>query len=356
MGWTTSSSPPSSLHAAIKKHLQTAKAESSAYTPSLFWEQALEGLHKSPTYANLEELGPADLEAIVQYMSFGFGDLSRGVSDFSQDDEYINAVDLVENIRTAMRTVSADHFGVDKHQWEHAAALHFLTKRGLLKQYEEFLRPLRIKSSMSVARHFFYKWQIEQLAAEHLGRRPLDVLEIGAGAGNLAYFLHLSGLVRSYCIIDLPEMLLNSSYTISKYVPDAAIMFNDVSYDQPSDGAPRFFFIAPQLTGIVPDMTYDLCLNVNSLAEMDELARDRYVAQVYRVGKKNALFYNVNRHNRTLPQRDGTLFDNNPLLYPYRPADRVLIWEEDPFQTATRAAYGTTPSLAITRAAIINLE
>ena len=54
-----------------------------------------------------------------------------------------------------------------------------------------------------------------------------------------------------------------------------------------------------------------------------------------------------------LPQSDGSLFDNNPLLYPYVTHDHVLFWEDDPFETAVRAWCGKRPSVAIARAEVV---
>jgi hypothetical protein len=86
---------------------------------------------------------------------------------------------------------------------------------------------------------------------------------------------------------------------------------------------------------------------------MDRETRDAYLRQVYRVAKRDALFFNVNRHNRHLPQRDGGTLDNNPLLYPYSSDDRVLCWEECRLHEFARW-HRCTGALAMMRAALIN--
>jgi hypothetical protein len=97
-----------------------------------------------------------------------------------------------------------------------------------------------------------------------------------------------------------------------------------------------------------------MALNFNSFMEMDEQARDRYISEIYRTLRHGGVFYNVNRRQAALPQPDGSTFDNNPLLYPYRTSDRILFWEEDPFQTATRSWFLFRPSLAVARAAVVH--
>ena len=87
--------------------------------------------------------------------------------------------------------------------------------------------------------------------------------------------------------------------------------------------------------------------------EMDREARDGYIDLIYNAGRAGSLFYNVNRRQPALPLRDGGTLDNNPLLYPYRTDDDVLVWEDDPFQHVTRGKFGKHPTVTITRAAVI---
>jgi hypothetical protein len=101
-----------------------------------------------------------------------------------------------------------------------------------------------------------------------------------------------------------------------------------------------------------PTTRFDAAVNFNSFMEMDRDQRDRDFDLVYRPVRPRDLFYNINRRQAVLPLRDGPTWDNNPLLYPYRPDGRVLVWEEDRVQTVTRAKFGTAQSLAVVRAAL----
>lgn len=344
----------SELHPALRTYLSNVKKLAGQYRPSLFWEQQLSRFYASEAHTRLEHLQPADLELIVRQGSYGFTDLPAGINDLRVDPEYRRTRKRVSSLPKRMSKISAASLGISKEDWEHMCALYFLARKGWIGEYEAFLSPLRVRSSMSVARHFYYKVKIKQIVDQHLDRRLLNVLEIGAGAGNLAYFLHTSGLVKNYCIIDLPEMLIHSGYTIQKYVEGVRMDFSPPVPSIKTGTSSHFWFVTPQELDAVSSASFDLCLNFNSFMEMDLETRDWYIDQIYRLARPGAMFINVNRRQRKLPQRDGSFFDNNPLLYPYRSTDRILHWEDDEFQQATRSNLGEAPSLAIFRAAIIN--
>jgi SAM-dependent methyltransferase len=256
------------------------------------------------------------------------------------DEEIPRLRALLPEIKERSRAVSPEAFELNKGEWEHLRALQFLRAEHLTDEYLAFLEPLSIKSTLSTARHWYYARQLAGLGAHG------DFLEIGAGGGNLAYFLHLMGVVRSYTIVDLPAMLLHSASTVEQCIGEQASMA-DVTLSG------RFNFIPDILSNELADNRFDVAVNINSFMEMDRDARDGYIALVYRVCRPGALFFNVNRRQPELPLHDGGSWDNNPLLYPYRADDEVLIWEEDPFQTATRTVFGSRAHLAVTRAARI---
>jgi hypothetical protein len=154
----------------------------------------------------------------------------------------------------------------------------------------------------------------------------LCVLEIGAGLGNLCVLLQKQLPVRQYVILDLPEMVLLSSITIRHFFPDLPIHFSHLSTDPvlrlPDRGV---LFCYPQDVSRLPSDVFDLTVNVDSFQEMTEAQVGDYLPFVQRAAKDGGLALNLNRRTRV-----GD-FDNNPLLYPYAPANEVLIWEPDPF-------------------------
>ena len=80
--------------------------------------------------------------------------------------------------------------GLSLDEWEHLSAIAWLEQEELLGDYLATIRPFRVKSSMALARHYYRSQVLERLCAEHLGRRKLRVLEIGAGARP---FLFMTG-------------------------------------------------------------------------------------------------------------------------------------------------------------------
>jgi SAM-dependent methyltransferase len=335
------------LHPALRDYLLQLRALAPGSAPSVFWERQLAKFQA--TYERIETLTPEELDELVAAGSYGFQDLPDSSSRPQEDPAYERVSRGVGHARKEAKKATAPVLGWDKEAWEHLRALDFLRRRELEEEYLTFITPLRLRSDMSTARHWYYARQIAELA-EHAGLTPpLDVLEIGAGAGNLAYFLTTMRLVRSYTIIDLPEMLVHSAYTLQRRIPEL-----DIAFAEPDLHPGRYRFIPDfRAADLIDDHSVDLALNLNSFMEMDREARDAYIEQIYRCTRPGGLFYNVNRRQRKLPLRDGGTWDNNPLLYPYRHDDEIVVWEEDPFQTATRAKWGELASLAITRASIV---
>ncbi len=294
-------------------------------------------------------LDAATIEKLVS-SDYGFEDLSTDVDEPTQDESYIDALKALAVAVAVARRRKAELAGVEKGTWEHARALGFLKREGLLDEYTRFMSPLRIRSTMSTARHWYYARLLDRLIDEHHGSGAVDILEIGGGAGNLAYFVTVLGRVRSYTIIDLPEMLVQSGFTLASKLPQAELVFppSPVAHSGPG----QYRFLIPAEGSELPEHAFDVVLNFNSFMEMDREVRDDYFDLIYRVARAQALFVNVNRRQRALPLEDDRTWDNNPLLYPYR-NDEVLLWEEERFQTATRADFNSLPSLTVLRAGII---
>lgn len=234
---------------------------------------------------------------------------------------------------------------------EDVASYVFLDSVDLLDEYLELARSLAFRPDMSSARHFYYAHQLR----ETLGKRnscPARVLEIGAGAGNLAMLLSHYGLVADYTIIDLPEMLLMSGNNLESR-SGRSCRFQE--FPPKSGEQPSFYLIsADQDLASIPDGIFDLALNFNSFSEMPPAVVEAYFSTLYRTAKTGAVFMNVNRIQEHR-QEDGRVFDMNPLLFPYDPSDRILEWDADPFQQFVRqfCRLKHVKTTAITRMAVV---
>ncbi len=316
-------------------------------TISEFWKHQIANARaRAESNTGSAELRVAD---VVAELGYTFRPLADGL-EVDEDPSLRRALEAWKGIKPMVRRSGSKVPGLSLDEWEHVSALAWLEQEELLDDYLAFIRPFRIKSSMTAIRHYYRARVLEQLCGEHLGRRNLHVLEVGAGAGNLATFLLSTGFARSYVIVDLPEMLMNASLNISRYWPDA-VVHADAPPGNPEPGH-VYLVRTADISALVSEQ-FDVAVNFNSFMEMDRAARDLYISEMYRTAKNGAILYNVNRRQAKLPQSDGSLFDNNPLLYPYVTHDHVLFWEDDPFETAVRAWFGKRPSVAIARAEIV---
>jgi SAM-dependent methyltransferase len=336
------------LHPALRDYLLDLRGITPASTPSVFCERQLAS-HQG-AYARIDALTAEELDALVAAGSYAFQELPADVSRPQDDPGYERVFQQIGTARKAAKQATAAGLGYEKEDWEHLRAIDFLRRRDLEEEYLAFITPLLLRSDMSTARHWYYEKQIQELTDRAGLTAPLDVFEVGAGAGNLAYFLITMGTVGSYTIVDLPQMLVHSAYTLQRRLPGLDMVFAD-RRDQP--GNYKFIpdFRASELIG---QDSFDLSINLNSFMEMDRDTRDGYIELIYRATRPGGLFYNVNRRLPNLPLRDGGAWDSNPLLYAYHHDDEILVWEEDPFQTATRTKWGEVSTLAVTRASVVH--
>ena len=336
--------PAPELDAAFRAFLIRLDESKAQSNPSVFWQKQLED---RVAYGTESE---EDVEALARRVTrgYGFEALPDGVISPAEDPAYVAALAGIQRMRSMAKQLDPTRMGIDKETWEHLRALGFLQLQGLLDEYLAFIEPIGVRSTMSVARHWYYAREVDAWARETHGDKPLDVLEVGAGAGNLGTFLYRMGRVNSYTIIDLPEMLVHAAFTVWSQVPGG-----DLRFETAATPGTWTFISDGRAKELLDQPAFDLCLNFNSFMEMDQAARDGYFDIVYRTARPGALFVNVNRRQPALPLADGTTWDNNPMLYPYRTDDRILAWEEDRFQTLTRTKLEVPITLTVTRAGVI---
>lgn len=328
---------------ALRDYLARIDELTAAYTPSVFWQRQLEQHGAHDALAPGAALTAADLDRYLATAGYGFEPLADDDATPRDDDGLAEAQALLKRHRDAAKAVDRLWKAADQRTAEHARALGFLARRELLDAYLDDIADLGARSSMSLARHWWYAREIDALLTREGVAGPLRILEVGAGAGNLLVMLARRGRVAAATVVDLPEMLVGSAWTLHRHLADLPIGFG------PQAGTP-LRFLQPGELDAVEDGSVDLCLNANSFMEMDRDARDGYLRAWSRVTADGGLTWNVNRRQH-LPQPDGSVFDNHPLRYPYDPSDEVLLWEEDAFQQESRARIDRLPSLAILRAA-----
>lgn len=109
-------------------------------------------------------------------------------------------------------------------------------------------------------------------------------------------------------IIDLPEMLEVAKKNILKHSPKV------IKY---------LTFLTPEQK---PTIQFDGFFNFMSFCEMEEKEIAEYFNLIYATAKPQAIFFNENSHKK-IKNKDGSVSDNNPLLFPYR--GKTILWETD---------------------------
>lgn len=159
-----------------------------------------------------------------------------------------------------------------------------------------------------------------------------NILEIGAGLGNFASILMDMNNVNQYVIVDLPEMIQNSSISIHALYPDLPLYFiypgSEIKHD-PNKKA--VYFCVPEMLDKINSNTFDSAINIDSFQEMNEGQVNTYLEFVQRVVKHDGIFTNLNRRKFLEVEN----FDNNPLLYNYHFKNTILTWECDKFMWKT---------------------
>jgi hypothetical protein len=318
------------------------------YKPSLFWENMLKEFRGKMT----ADLNWKELQDLIELL--GFRDKPLTAETFDQEPEWVDLLRLIESRGPALGPT--DVKSLPKNAGEHLAHICFLRQSGLFDEFVRFFKPLKLRSGMFPIRMFNYAVLIRKYCRQFLGDgRKYRFLEIGAGSGYMAYFLTKMGIVDTYHIVDLPEMLLNSSTALSSFLPKSRFsFFPNGGLSKMSEPESRFYFTSAQHFQNIPRGYYEVFLNFNSFMEMERNARDTYISGIYDLCATPSLFINSNRRQIKLPQRNRKEFDNHPLLYPYEPSDRVIYWGPDDVQEWTRATqFRTAPSFSILRVALI---
>ena len=213
----------------------------------------------------------------------------------------------------------------------HPTGLYWLNREGLFESYKEYCNSNGFSFCANNGAKLFY---ISSLFDPLIGQKNvLNILEIGAGVGTLAGILkYRFSMIKTYIIVDLPEMLLNSSLTLNALFPDVPIYFvfpgkkHATSFDKPG-----FYLCVPQSTDEIPNDEFDFALNIDSFQEMTETQVEQYISLIQRSVRNGGHFINLNRRKKL----DEENFDNNPLCYPYYPENKILKWETDRFMDRT---------------------
>ena len=106
---------------------------------------------------------------------------------------------------------------------------------------------------------------------EILGKNAKDarVLEIGAGLGRTAYYVHQMG-IKNYTIIDLPMTNVAQAYFLGRTLGEETISLAGETNEK------EVRILSADMLNKLQDEKFDLILNVDSYTEMDEESQKNY--------------------------------------------------------------------------------
>ena len=130
-----------------------------------------------------------------------------------------------------------------------------------------------------------------------LSRRPLRVLEIEPGYGQVAYQLLTQLDVESYTAVDLPENLFLGAFYIQANFPGKSARFvgeGDANGETPAE----LSFLAPQFLRTLAG-PFDLVVNSYSFQEMNRESVEEYFGYVESRLAPGGIFYSLNSHRKS---------------------------------------------------------
>jgi putative sugar O-methyltransferase len=130
----------------------------------------------------------------------------------------------------------------------------------------------------------------------HIGRdRPLRVLEIGAGYGQVAHQLMQALEISSYAVCDLPENLFLGAFYLQGNFPDRRAQF--VGPSDAASAAAELTFTTPPLIDRL-EGPFDLILNSYSFQEMNRESVEKYFEHAGRTLAEDGILYSLNAHGK----------------------------------------------------------
>lgn len=299
----------------------------------------------------LDELGSANpfWKKRIRKPELGFKCVSLTVQSNRDDEKIEQAFRVSEKFYELSKEIST--VTTQPQDYELSTHIFWMRINGIYDEVLDFLDERRLKFSSVALRWYIYSKKIAALCEDHVGK-PARILEIGAGGGEMAYFIHEMRPWSRYVIIDLAPMLTNLYSNLRSKMPDARFWVNE--WPSGPNDEPWIILLDTAHANMIPDESMDVGLNFNSFMEMDRQIRDEYIEQIYRVVGPGGVFYNVNRRQHQMTNLDGSTFDNHPLFYPYRTDDKILEFDLDYSQQDVRChLFHSYPGLPISRIAIV---
>lgn len=122
---------------------------------------------------------------------------------------------------------------------------------------------------------------------------PHNILEIGAGVGNLCLVLSEMMQNKKYHTIDLPIMSVIQAYLLAMHFPEEVIWFSG----EPYDVGRRIFIHGVRPDVIFNELIFCLVINQDSMPEMPLSVATRYAEMIERQLIPGGLFLSINHES-----------------------------------------------------------
>ena len=164
--------------------------------------------------------------------------------------------------------------------------------------------------SYRVPQALYQAWRIKQLVR---GIENPRILEIGAGLGRTAYYVHELG-IKDYTIVDIPLTATAQAYFLGRALGETQILLDG----EPAAGSSQKIKICTPQTFMDGNAKYDLIVNVDSLTEMDFSTAKGYWQKIK---ASTNLFLSINHEANPFRVQD-LMADDSPEL----DVSRGLYW------------------------------
>ncbi len=179
--------------------------------------------------------------------------------------------------------------------------------------------------------HVYSAWQIKRMIDFLFHKKQLkNVLEIGAGYGNLASKIKKMYKNAKYIIVDLPEVLLTQHYYLSNVVPDCKIvsLLGTENINCHVDDVECDVLLIPYGAYESVQMECELVINTRSFGEMPRKTLESYFSWFQTNIKDGGILYTTNRYVFTKSKDKNKIRD-----YPFDNRWNVIVSQPQWLQT-----------------------
>lgn len=212
-------------------------------------------------------------------------------------------------------------------------------EEGFQSFWDNYSKKIMVEKSYSSVRIAYYMFEISKHVT--FNNKKLNILEVGAGAANLAFSILTTTDECAYIIIDLPEVGGTAKKLFSRH--KQIKIHDNISTFEEDQSKKKILWITPDEIGQISETTFDVMLNTESFAEMQFNVAFDYCNRASKLLSKDGIFLNINRIARDPDENSKQKVYSSPILY--NPSDLELICQKFDQFRACYPEFFDTPNL-----------